>query len=35
MADDEGTPGVRTVKAEDFKPQWEVRELPEPPPISL
>jgi hypothetical protein len=35
MADDEGTPGVRTVKAGDTKPQWEVRELPEPPPISL
>ncbi len=35
MAGDERAPGLRTVKAGDIKPQWEVRELPEPPPLSL
>ncbi len=35
MAEEEKAKGVRTVKAGDIKPPWEVRELPEPPPLTL
>jgi hypothetical protein len=35
MRDGERVLGVRTVKAGDIKPPWEVKSLPDPPPISL
>lgn len=31
----EGKAGVRTMKAGDIKPPWEIRELPAPPPLSV
>jgi len=34
MPERESTQVVRTIKARDLKPPWEVRELPEPPPLS-
>jgi len=33
MAEKEKAQGVRTVKGGDIKPPWEVREMPEPPPL--
>lgn len=35
MAGNENPQGVRTMKAGDLKPPWEIRELPEPPGLSL
>ncbi len=35
MSEHQETQGVRTLKAGNLKPPWEVRELPEPPPLSL
>ena len=32
---EEKTKGIRTVKAGNIKPPWEVRELPDPPPLTL
>ena len=35
MAEIQKAQGVRTVKAGNIKPPWEIREMPEPPPLSL
>jgi hypothetical protein len=35
MAESEGVQGARTVKAGSIKPPWEVKVLPEPPPLFL
>jgi hypothetical protein len=35
MAEVEKKQGVRTVKGGDIKPPWEVREMPDPPPMDF
>jgi hypothetical protein len=35
MAGSEQAQGVRTMKAGDIKPPWEIREMPEPPPLTV
>lgn len=35
MAEAEKKQGVRTVKAGDVKPPWEIREMPDPPPLTV